>query len=76
MGAGRGDVSPSSRKRSSRQVGFAETTAAIAASRPAQSPRSRSQLLVGIEVLGASLLFKDPAAPQVELRHLLPQVAA
>jgi uncharacterized protein YuzE len=32
--------------------------------------------LVGIEVLGASLLFKDPAAPEVELRHLLAQVAA
>ena len=32
--------------------------------------------LVGIEVLGASHLFKDPEAPQVELRHLLPQVAA
>ena len=32
--------------------------------------------LVGIEVLGASLLFKDPESPQVELKHLLPQVAA
>jgi uncharacterized protein YuzE len=32
--------------------------------------------IVGIEVLGASHLFKNPEAPQVELRHLLPQVAA
>ena len=32
--------------------------------------------LVGIEVLGASHLFKDPELPQVELRHLIPQVAA
>ncbi len=32
--------------------------------------------LVGIEVLGASHLFKDPESPQVELKHLLPQVAA
>ncbi len=32
--------------------------------------------LVGIEVLGASHLFKDPAAPLVELKHLVPQVAA
>jgi uncharacterized protein YuzE len=32
--------------------------------------------LVGIEVLGASHLFKDPESPQVELRHLEPQVAA
>jgi uncharacterized protein YuzE len=32
--------------------------------------------LVGIEVLGASQLFKDPESPQVELKHLLPQVAA
>lgn len=32
--------------------------------------------LVGIEVLGASHLFKDPEAPQVELKHLLPSVAA
>lgn len=31
--------------------------------------------LVGIEVLGASHLFKDPESPQVELKHLLPQVA-
>ena len=31
--------------------------------------------LVGIEILGESYLFKDPEAPQVELRHLLPQVA-
>ena len=32
--------------------------------------------LVGIEVLGASHLFKDPEAPLVELQHLLPKVAA
>lgn len=32
--------------------------------------------LVGIEVLGASHLFKDPEAPGAELRHLVPQVAA
>jgi len=32
--------------------------------------------LVGIEVLGASYLFKNPESPQVELNHLLPQVAA
>lgn len=32
--------------------------------------------LVGIEVLGASHLFKDPEVPEVELKHLLPQVAA
>jgi hypothetical protein len=32
--------------------------------------------LVGIEVLGASHLFADPDSPQVELKHLLPQVAA
>ena len=32
--------------------------------------------LVGIEVLGASQLFKNPECPQVELKHLLPQVAA
>ncbi len=32
--------------------------------------------IVGIEVLDASHLFKNPEAPQVELRHLLPQVAA
>ena len=32
--------------------------------------------LVGIEVLGASHLFKDPEFPQVELKHLVPQVAA
>jgi uncharacterized protein YuzE len=32
--------------------------------------------LVGIEVLGASQLFKDPESPQVELKHLLPRVAA
>ena len=32
--------------------------------------------LVGIEVLGASHLFKDPEAPAIELSHLLPQIAA
>ena len=32
--------------------------------------------LVGIEVLGASHLFKDPEHPEIELKHLLPQVAA
>jgi uncharacterized protein YuzE len=32
--------------------------------------------LVGIEVLGASHLFQDPEAPWVELKHLLPRVAA
>ena len=32
--------------------------------------------VVGIKVLGASHLVKNPEAPQVELRHLLPQVAA
>ena len=32
--------------------------------------------LVGIEVLGASHLFKNPESPEIELLHLLPQVAA
>jgi uncharacterized protein YuzE len=32
--------------------------------------------LVGIEVLGASDLFKNPESPLVELKHLLPLVAA
>lgn len=32
--------------------------------------------LVGIEVLGGSHLFKNPEAPEIELRHLLPQIAA
>lgn len=32
--------------------------------------------LVGIEVLGASRLFARPESPEVELRHLLPLVAA
>ena len=32
--------------------------------------------LVGIEVLGASQLFKNPATPEVELKHVLPQIAA
>ncbi|HSB79721.1 MAG TPA: DUF2283 domain-containing protein [Candidatus Methylomirabilis sp.] len=30
--------------------------------------------LVGIEVLGASRLFKEPQAPTVELQDLLPRV--
>ena len=34
------------------------------------------EVLVGIEVLGASHLFKDPEFPDVELKNLLPQVAA
>ena len=32
--------------------------------------------LVGIEVLGASSLFKNPQSPEVELQHLLPLVTA
>jgi uncharacterized protein YuzE len=32
--------------------------------------------LVGVEVLGASHLFKNPESPEIELRHVLPQVAA
>lgn len=32
--------------------------------------------LVGIEVLGASRLFHNPELPEIELNHLLPQVAA
>ncbi|HEY7337097.1 MAG TPA: DUF2283 domain-containing protein [Bryobacteraceae bacterium] len=32
--------------------------------------------LIGIEVLGASRLFKNPESPLVELRHLSPQIAA
>jgi uncharacterized protein YuzE len=32
--------------------------------------------LVGIEVLGASRLFKSPENPEVVLRNLLPLVAA
>lgn len=32
--------------------------------------------LVGIEVLGASHLFKNPESPEVELKDLLPQLAA
>lgn len=32
--------------------------------------------LVGIEVLGASHLFQNPESPLVELKHLLPRVAA
>ncbi len=37
---------------------------------------AEGEQLVGIEVLGASHLFADPESPQVELKHLLPQVAA
>ena len=32
--------------------------------------------LVGIEVLDASRLFKDPGVPMIELKDLLPQVSA
>ena len=32
--------------------------------------------LVGIEVLGASSMFQNPEAPDVELQHLLPKIAA
>ena len=32
--------------------------------------------LVGIEVLGASRLFKKPGEPVIELKDLLPKVAA
>ena len=32
--------------------------------------------LVGIEVLSASHLFKNPESPEIELRHVLPQAAA
>ena len=32
--------------------------------------------LVGIEVLGASRLFRRPESPEVELRHVLPMVTA
>ena len=32
--------------------------------------------LVGIEVLGASRLFKTPDAPAIELKDLLPQIVA
>lgn len=32
--------------------------------------------LVGIEVLGASRLFRSPESPEVELRHVLPMVTA
>jgi uncharacterized protein YuzE len=32
--------------------------------------------LVGIEVLCASRLFKDPQSPEVELQHLMPTVTA
>jgi uncharacterized protein YuzE len=35
-----------------------------------------AEQLVGIEVLGASHLFKNPEAPLIELKHLLPQVMA
>jgi uncharacterized protein YuzE len=33
------------------------------------------ETLIGIEVLGASRLFRDPGRPEVELRHLAPAVA-
>lgn len=32
--------------------------------------------LVGIKVLGASRLFRDPASPAIELQDLLPHVVA
>ncbi len=32
--------------------------------------------LVGIEILGASRLFRSPEAPEIELEGLLPRVAA
>ena len=32
--------------------------------------------LVGIEVLGASRLFATPESPEIELKHVLPLVAA
>lgn len=32
--------------------------------------------LVGIEVLDASRLFKEPGVPTIELKDLLPQVSA
>ena len=32
--------------------------------------------LVGIEVLGASRLFKKPGAPAIELKDLLPKVVS
>jgi uncharacterized protein YuzE len=32
--------------------------------------------LVGIEVLAASRLFKNPEAPEVELQYLVPMVTA
>jgi len=32
--------------------------------------------LVGIEILDARRLFKNPEAPEIELNHLLPKVAA
>ena len=32
--------------------------------------------LVGIEVLDASRLFKDPGVPMIELKDLLPRVSA
>lgn len=34
------------------------------------------EALVGIEVLGASRLFRSPESPEVELRHVLPMVTA
>lgn len=32
--------------------------------------------LVGIEVLGASRLFEEPSAPEIELQDLVPKVAS
>jgi len=37
---------------------------------------AEGERLVGIEVLGASRLFARPESPEVELKHLLPLVAA
>jgi uncharacterized protein YuzE len=37
---------------------------------------AEGEKLVGIEVLGASRLFQKPEAPEVELKDVLPKVAA
>lgn len=37
---------------------------------------AEGERLVGIEVLGASRLFAKPESPEIELKHLLPLVAA
>ena len=37
---------------------------------------AEGESLVGIEILGASRLFAKPESPEVELKHLLPLVAA